>query len=359
MTKPLHPSDSTEQQLAHKEILSLLNEKYQLKLEGRKVLINDVFFQVDDYLENPSILCAIYSHISKIKVAQHNKICKAKSKRVISDEMAKDANKYLRDVACRLCINTLFDPKLYQALLTKGAYHFENGIIRYSKWSKKMIEENGEKIRPMLNSIWNELIKNATFEQKLTEGAFHFRNGITRYSQWSDTMIHKYGDKIKWELKFIWDEIQKDNTLKQTGNDSSLKNKAGANNMHTDVNIGSKTSSPALSMYCPNCGNGLIVEQINFCPVCGQDLNNFKQQAKSKQNNIPTKNNTSPSKVLQPSFVKEFLKAKFHLIRKSSLNDWLEYLWHHILPITIIILLIILLINQCDFTKHNSFPGER
>ncbi len=45
----LHPLDSTEQQLAHKEILSLLNKKYQLNLESSKVLINDTLFQVDGY----------------------------------------------------------------------------------------------------------------------------------------------------------------------------------------------------------------------------------------------------------------------------------------------------------------------
>ena len=33
-----HPSDSTEQQLAHKEILVLLNDKYQLNLESKKVI---------------------------------------------------------------------------------------------------------------------------------------------------------------------------------------------------------------------------------------------------------------------------------------------------------------------------------
>jgi hypothetical protein len=33
MIKQRHPSDSIEQQLAHKEILSLLNEKYQPSIE--------------------------------------------------------------------------------------------------------------------------------------------------------------------------------------------------------------------------------------------------------------------------------------------------------------------------------------
>lgn len=44
MSKQLHPSDSTEQQLAHKDILMLLNENFKLNLESRKVLINETLF---------------------------------------------------------------------------------------------------------------------------------------------------------------------------------------------------------------------------------------------------------------------------------------------------------------------------
>jgi len=87
MSNRLHPSDSTEQQLAHKEILSLLNEKYQLKLESKKVLINDTLFQVDGYSENPPILCEIYSRIGKMKVAQTNKIGKDILKMLLIEKM--------------------------------------------------------------------------------------------------------------------------------------------------------------------------------------------------------------------------------------------------------------------------------
>ena len=87
MDKQPHPSDSTEQQLAHKEILSLLNQKHQLNLESRKVLINDTLFQVDGYLENPPILCEIYSRIGEMKVAQHNKIGKDILKMLLIEKM--------------------------------------------------------------------------------------------------------------------------------------------------------------------------------------------------------------------------------------------------------------------------------
>ena len=85
--KNLHPSDSSEQQLAHKEILSLLNTKCALDLESRKVLVNDTLFQVDGYSENPPVLCEIYSRIGKMKVAQHNKIGKDILKMLLIEKM--------------------------------------------------------------------------------------------------------------------------------------------------------------------------------------------------------------------------------------------------------------------------------
>ena len=87
MSNNRHPSDSSEQQLAHKEILSLLNQKHQLNLESRKVLINDTLFQVDGYSENPPILCEIYSRIGRMKVAQHNKIGKDILKMLLIEKM--------------------------------------------------------------------------------------------------------------------------------------------------------------------------------------------------------------------------------------------------------------------------------
>ena len=87
MNTEKHPSDSTEQQLAHKEILSLLNQKHQLTLESRKVLINDTLFQVDGYSESPPILCEIYSRIGVMKVAQHNKIGKDILKMLLIEKM--------------------------------------------------------------------------------------------------------------------------------------------------------------------------------------------------------------------------------------------------------------------------------
>ena len=69
MPKQRHPSDSTQQQLAHKEILALLNAKYQLNLESRKLLINDTLFQVDGY--SPRFKFGLKAHKKKCV----NKFC--------------------------------------------------------------------------------------------------------------------------------------------------------------------------------------------------------------------------------------------------------------------------------------------
>ena len=84
-----------------------------------------------------------------------------KSSRIISEELNKKADDILRENLGNVSANPLGNYKLYEALVIKGAYHLENGVIRFSQWSKKMIEENGEKIRPALMSIWNEVQKNA------------------------------------------------------------------------------------------------------------------------------------------------------------------------------------------------------
>ena len=115
-----HPSDSTEQQLAHKEILALLNEKYQLNLESRKVLINDTLFQVDGYSENPPILCEIYSRIGKMKVAQTNKIGKDILKMLLIEKMQ---NKTFR--------------KIIAFADEEAAYCFSGGESWYSKLKDK------------------------------------------------------------------------------------------------------------------------------------------------------------------------------------------------------------------------------
>lgn len=87
------------------------------------------------------------------------------SNRVITDEMNKSADDILKANLGTLGGNPLVNAQLYKALAIKGAYHFENGLTNISKWSKKMIEEYGEKIRPVLIDIWRDIQKNEKLKQ--------------------------------------------------------------------------------------------------------------------------------------------------------------------------------------------------
>jgi hypothetical protein len=87
MTKQRHPSDSSEQQQAHKEILEPLNKTYNLNLVSKKLLIGDTLFQSDGYSDEPPILCEIFSRIGEMKVAQFNKIGKDILKMLLIEKM--------------------------------------------------------------------------------------------------------------------------------------------------------------------------------------------------------------------------------------------------------------------------------
>lgn len=61
-----------------------------------------------------------------------------------------------------------FSPELLKNYIKVGLYHFENGIKTFSEFSKRMLDDFGEKIKPYLLRIWIELKAYATGEKQLT-----------------------------------------------------------------------------------------------------------------------------------------------------------------------------------------------
>lgn len=51
------------------------------------------------------------------------------------------------------------NPQLFMKSVQIGAIHFKNGITKFADWSKQMIKDLGEKVKPRLLSIWNEIKK--------------------------------------------------------------------------------------------------------------------------------------------------------------------------------------------------------
>lgn len=85
---------------------------------------------------------------------------------LISDEIYQEAKTYIKNVYDRidkgektLNIGPNIDPKLLAAYVKVGAYHVEKGLRDFSKWSAKMVETFGEKIKDSLDDIWNKIKK--------------------------------------------------------------------------------------------------------------------------------------------------------------------------------------------------------
>lgn len=138
MNKEKHPSVSSEQQLAHKEILFLINNNSKLNLLSQKVLLDNTLFQVDGYSENPSILCEIYSRIGKMKVAQHNKISKDILKMLFIEKLSNKKFRKIIAFADEEAAQPFLDGESWYAQL-KEQFEIEVKIIQIPEELKNSI----------------------------------------------------------------------------------------------------------------------------------------------------------------------------------------------------------------------------
>jgi hypothetical protein len=85
-----------------------------------------------------------------------------------------------------------FDPAAFKDIITVGGYYFEGGLKAFPKWSARMIKQFGEKIKPHLKNIWNEIQKRP----------------ITRKKAIGETKIEKFPEEAHPVIK---------NTVRQFG----------------------------------------------------------------------------------------------------------------------------------------------
>lgn len=76
-------------------------------------------------------------------------------KRIITDEMYQGALKAWKEKTSGV-LRSGIDPTMLAPLVTMGAYHVESGIKTFAKWSEKMVEEFGDKVKPHLKDIWKQ-----------------------------------------------------------------------------------------------------------------------------------------------------------------------------------------------------------
>lgn len=63
------------------------------------------------------------------------------------------------------------DPTAIKSLVKIGTYYFEGGARSFAAWSKKMIDEIGEKVRPYLQQIWDDIQKSQKSIEQYTGGS--------------------------------------------------------------------------------------------------------------------------------------------------------------------------------------------
>lgn len=78
----------------------------------------------------------------------------AETKRIISTEAFDAARARILD---RNILKSGINPRDFVDLATIGAFHFETGAKKFAAWSKIMIGDMGEKIKPHLERIWRDV----------------------------------------------------------------------------------------------------------------------------------------------------------------------------------------------------------
>lgn len=141
-------------------ILSIVDKAYTAKDIGRITQIkNALADRIDEALADNRIDDAraakeVWVGVDQIKFELDKRAkpeAKVEGKRIISKDAFEKAKKRLTD---NTTFRTGLDPQGLADLFTVGAYHIETGIRTFAEWSKKMLEDFGQKARPYLQDAW-------------------------------------------------------------------------------------------------------------------------------------------------------------------------------------------------------------
>ncbi|HEY3416616.1 MAG TPA: hypothetical protein VGM23_07010, partial [Armatimonadota bacterium] len=76
---------------------------------------------------------------------------------VFTAERAQAAKQTLLQAAGRLNANPFADPEMVQAAIEMGGYYVEGGLRDVGAWTRQMIADFGEEVRPHLDTIWRQV----------------------------------------------------------------------------------------------------------------------------------------------------------------------------------------------------------
>jgi len=206
-----------------KDVENRINElQKEAKTLSNKKGVRKIVDKIDRLLEQKDILEKGMREDLKYKDEsglrkESNELKEKKSTGLISKEQYDKSIKSIKNRAKNLYSGPL-DPGALKDLTTVGLYYFERGIKTFAGWSRRLISELGEKVKPHLKKIWDEITtpKNVKkFKEDNPDADLHY-NGLglnnpdETYSEYAKR-VFKAGGKIPTREEYV---SEKTNTAK-------------------------------------------------------------------------------------------------------------------------------------------------
>ena len=139
-----------------------------------------------------------FEDIAGIKKAEKAPTTELLSSIDSSDEARAKAKKRLMAALSNVSSNPMFNPELHKAALDYGLILLKDGVNSFANFSKRMIADIGEKIKPWVASIWKSLEsypKDRPFDPDLMSKAVDFTGALYNQGYKSTELINDYMEK--------------------------------------------------------------------------------------------------------------------------------------------------------------------
>jgi len=143
-------------------------------------------------------------HLIHNKSRVNTDITDAKDKlknKIITKAQYDKAIQNIKERGNRLSMNPI-DPAVLKDFGTVGLHLIEKGIRNFAEWSKRMVKELGDKVKPHLKKLWAELNKDRTGLKDVKQGLFGGFNAesFKKAKSESKTFINPYDKKSRFEI---------------------------------------------------------------------------------------------------------------------------------------------------------------
>jgi len=152
-----------------------LTPEIKARIRGEALDIQTSGRQFED---TTSQLRADFQAAKKVKTENLETEGFGEKNKVFTKESLDEAMKSLRSKMTGL--HSGVDPTIIADLTKIGGYYFEGGLRDFSSWSKKLLSELGEKIRPYLKDVWDNINRDFSKTSSPVQDDIYTRNRLIK-----------------------------------------------------------------------------------------------------------------------------------------------------------------------------------